>query len=285
MKQKFALIVCTLFFSVCALSQQWDGSTTTSNNVYRYGDVSAHYNSANRTTIGAAWGGADIGYGTGYLGFNLSRNNHSNGLWQFQSDGSNNGGAVIYSTIFGDLLFSVKTSSGSSSGTVSDFDIKNNIRMRLNRDGKLIIGNVFDYGQDISWPGDYRLYVDKGILTQRVKVALKTTADWSDHVFHKNYRLPSFAELEKYIRDNKHLPGIPSAEEMVKQGNDLGQTDAKLLEKIEELTLYILQINNDRLLLEKQVSELKEKINQTVSFETLQKQITELKKEIEQLKK
>jgi len=271
-----------LLVNVIVFGQQWDGSTNQSNNIYRYGDISVHYNGSNRTTLGAAWGGPDIGWGTGYLGFNLSRNNHSDGLWPYQNDGANNGAAVIYSTIFGDLLFSVKTSTGATSGNFTDFDVKNNIRMRLNGDGKLIIGNVFDYGQDITWPGEYRLYVAKGILTEKVKIAIKTTTDWADHVFHKDYKLLSFTEVEKYIQQNKHLPGVPSAYEMVKQGNDLAKTDAKLLEKIEELTLYVIQLNKENQFLEKQVNALNEKVNQGLS---LQKQIADLKKEMEQLRK
>lgn len=81
-----------------------------------------------------------------------------------------------------------------------------------------------------------------GVLTEKVKVAVKNTDEWSDKVFSPKYTLRDLAEVENYIQQHKHLPGIPSAEEMVKQGNDLHQTDAKLLEKIEELTLYSIQL-------------------------------------------
>lgn len=284
MKKK-SFLACCILFNTIVFAQQWDGSTNQLNNIYRYGDVSVHYNSSNRTTIGAAWGGSAIGWGTGYLGFNLSRNNHSDGQWQFQSDGANNGSSVIYSTIFGDVLFSLKQSTGNSSGTFTDADIKNNIKMRLNRDGKLIVGDVADYGQNITWPGDYRLYVERGILSEKVKVALKTTSDWSDHVFQKGYKLPSFDELSKYIQQKGHLPGIPSAEEMVKNGNDLGKTDAKLLEKIEELTLYVIQLNDENKKIKSELEKLKASAAPAQYNKTLLESIELLKKEVEQLKK
>jgi hypothetical protein len=100
--------------------------------------------------------------------------------------------------------------------------------------GKVVIGNV-------TTPGDYGLYVQKGILTERVKVAVATSADWADYVFAKEYKLKSINELETFVKENKHLPNVPSAEEVVKEGVDMAKMDAKLLEKIEELTLYVIQ--------------------------------------------
>ncbi|MBD2704170.1 hypothetical protein IC229_26235 [Spirosoma sp. BT702] len=87
-------------------------------------------------------------------------------------------------------------------------------------------------------PSDYNLFVSKGILTEKVKVAVRNTSDWSDKVFDEGYSLKGLAEVEKYIQDNKHLPGVPSAKEVVEKGVDVAKMDAKLLEKIEELTLY-----------------------------------------------
>ncbi|GAB3994858.1 hypothetical protein GCM10028807_33510 [Spirosoma daeguense] len=91
-------------------------------------------------------------------------------------------------------------------------------------------------------PAGYNLFVSRGILAEKVKVAVKNTSDWSDKVFDDTYELKGLPEIENYIKAHKHLPGIPSAQEMVEKGNDLHQTDAKLLEKIEELTLYTIQL-------------------------------------------
>ncbi|WP_461117820.1 hypothetical protein [Spirosoma jeollabukense] len=90
-------------------------------------------------------------------------------------------------------------------------------------------------------PTGYRLYVAEGILTEKVKVAVKSTSDWSDKVFESGYKLKSLGEVEQHIQKVGHLPDIPSAREVVEQGVDVAKMDAKLLEKIEELTLYSIQ--------------------------------------------
>lgn len=90
---------------------------------------------------------------------------------------------------------------------------------------------------------NYLLFVEKGILTEKIKVAIKCSANWADYVFEPNYKLKSINELESYIKENKHLPNIPSAKEMVHEGLDVATMDAKLLEKIEELSLYIIEQN------------------------------------------
>lgn len=238
MRTKTFLLAVSFFAFTATFSQQWAGSPNTSNFITRDGDVRLHDNQSWRVALGPAWGDVNIGYGTGYLGFNLARNNHSDGLWTFSHDGANNGATVIYGNIFGDLLFSCKPTTGASTGTINDNTIVNNIRMRVNRDGKVLIGNP-----NTAVPGNYRLYVQTGILTERVRVAVSTSADWADYVFAKNYRLMPLKELESYIKTNAHLPGVPSAEQVTKEGIDLGQMDAKLLEKIEELTLYMIELN------------------------------------------
>ncbi|RIV27767.1 bZIP transcription factor [Fibrisoma montanum] len=105
-------------------------------------------------------------------------------------------------------------------------------------------------------PAGYKLYVQEGILTEKVKVAIKDTDQWSDKVFSPTYNLTPLAEVEQYVKTNKHLPGIPSAEEVVHQGVDVGQMDAKLLEKIEELTLYIISQQKELAVLRQQVTNL-----------------------------
>jgi trimeric autotransporter adhesin len=93
-------------------------------------------------------------------------------------------------------------------------------------------------------PSGYKLYVSDGILAEKVKVALKSGSNWADYVFAKDYKLRPLSELESFIATNKHLPGIPSAETLVKEGGiDVNQMFAKQMEKIEELTLYIIEIN------------------------------------------
>ena len=68
---------------------------------------------------------------------------------------------------------------------------------------------------------------------------------WPDYVFSDHYDLRSLENLEEFIEENSHLPGFPSANEVLRDGSDLAATNVLLLEKIEELTLYIIQLNKE----------------------------------------
>jgi len=112
--------------------------------------------------------------------------------------------------------------------------------------GKLQVGNVPVSSTTASTLAtDYSLYVEKGVIAEKYKCALKTTSDWSDYVFDKGYKLKPLSEVEMYIGANKHLPGVPSAEEVQCDGIDMAQMDATLLKKIEELTLYVIELKQE----------------------------------------
>lgn len=117
--------------------------------------------------------------------------------------------------------------------------------MTLTSDGKVGIGTTN--------PGTFKLAVEGKIGAREVKVTLQNP--WPDYVFNNNYKLRSLYNLEQYIMANKHLPGMPSAEEVNKDGGiELGQMNAKLLEKIEELTLHLIELNKKVEKLEKKNS-------------------------------
>ena len=90
----------------------------------------------------------------------------------------------------------------------------------------------------------------------RAKVALYGSA-WPDYVFEPTYQMPKLDSLEKFIKSNSHLPGIPNAGDVKKNGIDLGENQAALLKKIEELTLFTIEMN-------KQSKELRNTINEQV---------------------
>lgn len=121
----------------------------------------------------------------------------------------------------------------------------------LKTSGKVVIGDT----TQISTPGFYNLYVQNGILTEKVKVAVKNTLEWSDDAWDKT---PTIDEVEKSITEKKHLPSMPSAETLVQQGYELQSMDAKLLEQIEWLWQHMIA-------LEKENKELKKKIEQVES--------------------
>lgn len=91
--------------------------------------------------------------------------------------------------------------------------------------------------------GDFRLFVGTGILTEKVEV--KVSGAWPDYVFKEDYKLASLKETEAYIKANQHLPGVPSAAEIQENGLNLGDMDATLLQKIEELTLHMIELKKE----------------------------------------
>lgn len=134
--------------------------------------------------------------------------------------------------------------------------------MFLTDDGKVSIGldpNFINSDGKTTYEGDYRLYVATGILTEKVKVALRLSEDWADYVFEEDYPLLSLKDVERHINEKGHLPNVPSAEEVVQSGIDVAKMDSKLLEKIEELTLYLIEQDKR---LEKQENRIEELTNQ-----------------------
>ena len=76
-------------------------------------------------------------------------------------------------------------------------------------------------------------------------------------VFEKDYKLRTVDELDKYINENKHLPGIASAKEVETEGLKVGEMNKAMMEKIEELTLYVIQLSKDNKRLQEKVDALK----------------------------
>lgn len=87
----------------------------------------------------------------------------------------------------------------------------------------------------------YKLAVNGNIRAKRVKVY----TSWADFVFEKDYALPTLIEVEQHIKENGHLKDIPSAKEVEQNGIELGEMNKKLLQKVEELTLYIIEMNKE----------------------------------------
>jgi hypothetical protein len=117
---------------------------------------------------------------------------------------------------------------------------------------KIYIGTSATYP---TTSGNYKLFVEGGILTEKVKVALRSTANWADYVFEKNYDLMPLKNVEEYIAIHKHLPGIDSASELAKNGLDLAEMQAKHMAKIEEMMLYIIDQNKT---IEKNIKDIEE---------------------------
>ncbi len=104
---------------------------------------------------------------------------------------------------------------------------------------------------------DFKLYVEKGIISERVKVATVDSNDWCDYVFEKDYELNSIKEVEQFIQKNKHLPNVPSAQEVEENGIEMAEMDATLLRQIEELWLHMIELKKENEALKTEVAELK----------------------------
>jgi len=144
------------------------------------------------------------------------------------------------------------------------------IKMTLNQDGNLGIGTTNPA---------YKLDV---LGTIRAKEVLVNLDGGADFVFEKDYKLLPIEHVANYVQKNKHLPDIPSANEMVKNGVSMGDMQVKLLQKVEELTLYAIQQNNKIAEQDKNRKTLEEKLTkQENQYNALLAKVEMLTKQIE----
>ncbi len=87
---------------------------------------------------------------------------------------------------------------------------------------------------------EYKLTVTGKIICEELKV--KLAANWPDYVFADTYQLTPLHELKSFIDTNHHLPNIPIAADVEREGFEVGEMNRRLLEKVEELTLYVIQL-------------------------------------------
>ncbi|UOY08074.1 hypothetical protein L0P88_05835 [Muricauda sp. SCSIO 64092] len=144
---------------------------------------------------------------------------------------------------------------GGTSGGFIGFATNGSERLRILTNGNVGIGT--------SSTGSHKLAVDGSIGAREIKVE---ATGWSDFVFEDDYELRTLEEVEEHISENGHLPEIPSEAEVTENGINLGEMNAKLLQKIEELTLYLIEQN-------------KENQEQRKLIEELQKEVSDLKTE------
>jgi len=134
--------------------------------------------------------------------------------------------------------------------------------MRIKGNGNVTIGTATP-------ATGYMLTVAGKIICTEVKVQLQP---FPDYVFEKNYKLPTLAEVEEHINTYHRLPGMPGATEVESNGLEVGKMQGKVVEKVEEATLYILQLSKEN-------QQLKEQLND------LSKTLTALQAQVEALKK
>ena len=198
---------------------------------------------------------ANLDFGTSYLGFNALLN-QSTGVFTLNGDGAHNGGSVIWGDVEGKIRFATVPSTSGSTQMPADLSIRTATKMSIAADGKVLIGDRLTV---TNTPGSYLLYVRNGILTEQVKVAIHGTASWADYVFEEGYDLLPLEKVDAFVKENGHLPNVPSAEEIVENGGfELKEMAVKHQEKIEEIYLHLIALNKKVTALEAENAALKQ---------------------------
>ena len=122
-------------------------------------------------------------------------------------------------------------------------------RMYINDNGDIVMGS-----STVVPKAGYKLSVDGKVVCEELLVQL---SPWPDYVFKPDYKLASLLEVEQYIQKNNHLPGIPTAAEVESEGLNVGQMQQLMMEKIEELTLYMIDLKKENDVLKAEVEALK----------------------------
>jgi hypothetical protein len=192
----------------------------------------------------------DNGYTRSSIGSNAYWDSNTN-LWNVTAIGANDFSAMIHPNGNG-LAFITAPSDGNASKTLTNSQFMAFERMRISSNGNVGIGTTVP---------DTKLAVKGTIHAQEVKVDLNVPAP--DYVFEPTYNLKPLAEIETYIKANKHLPEVPSAKEMETNGVQLGEMNMLLLKKVEELTLHLIEKDRQFIELKAEVEALKKSNTQT----------------------
>ena len=145
-------------------------------------------------------------------------------------------------------------------GANRDFAVRGGKILLRNLNGDYLFqvdetGNVRIGLKTATYHPDAKLHVEGKIAAQHFVITKPT--NWSDKVFQKGYKLWSLYEIEQFINQNKHLPDVPSEAEVMEKGYDANDMDALLLQKIEELTLHMIELKKENAKLKSQINNLK----------------------------
>ncbi|MFA8451467.1 MAG: hypothetical protein ACEPOW_12305 [Bacteroidales bacterium] len=204
---------------------------------------------------------ADLDWTNGKI-FNLLGQSHG-----FKFDSDSLATNFIFTNSQEQKLFTITGNGFVGIGTDNpekNFDLKGDARFQGKSEFKGISTFTEKVGIGINNPTENlevagNVKVNGTIFADRVSLNL---GSFPDYVFEKSYNLRSLPEVEKYIEQHKHLPGVPSADEMVKQGLDLRKMNTILMEKVEELTLYTIDQDKKLQLQDQQMMQLQKEINE-----------------------
>jgi hypothetical protein len=247
------------------------------NRVFQIGNGTSNATRSNAMTV---LGNGKIGIGTVNPSYMLTVKNDIN-----VDNGDANAGTIASTLKFGgngtgESIGSNRTSATNQWGL--DFYTNSVNRMVIslagyvgigvtNPNSKLHVAGQMVIGSSTTVPASgYMLSIEGKAICEELKIQLKT--GWPDYVFDKSYKLLPLEELEKSLEQNKHLPNIPSAADIAAdKGFELGDMNRRLLEKVEELTLYMIDMNKQNKLLRQNNQLLEERLA------AIEKKLTEKK--------
>jgi hypothetical protein len=248
MTKKIYHLVCLLFAANISFAQ-WAGSTTTTGDIYRTGNigigtttVAAPLHVEGRSLLNGTFllgtRKDDVGYGQRLV---FDDYGNTDGLWLSRF---NNGLDAS------ELRLNLGDDGGSTDKFVIGYEYWETgawtPRFTFLADGRLGIGTAD--------PGSFKLAVEGNIGAREIRV---TNANpWPDYVFNNRYKLRSLASLEDYIKKNSRLPNMPSAQQVKDNGIELGHMNTLVVENIEELTLHIIALNKNLTALNKKIEKL-----------------------------
>jgi len=191
------------------------------------------------------------------------RLNGADNLWYRAYTAANNYLPYTELTTGGTIVFG-----GAVSNLTTDANPTLNPSMTINvGNGNVGIGSVNPQN---------KLDVNGTIHSKSVLVDLN---GWSDYVFKKDYQLLPLSEVKTYIDQNQHLPGIPSEQEMIKNGLNVSEMNKVLMKKVEELTIYLIQKDEELKVQQVELDKLKQ---QRAKISNLEKELDELKMLVKQ---
>lgn len=203
--------------------QQWSGSTISTGSLYRPGNVGIGFSAPEfpLDVYGNSLGGVNIRteFDVPALQFRKGTYIRSNGTYLVFQANMNGSDRTIY---FKDFVY-----------------------LKLNNNEIYHAGNLNSSTVDFN-AKDLRaenIYTNGKIWAKEIKVSL--TNPWPDYVFDESYELRSLKKLDAFVKQNGHLPEVPSAVKIEQEGIDVGQMQSLLLKKIEELSLYVINLDRE----------------------------------------